>query len=135
VQELICFPYFSGTRNDYGLQISKLQNTFHCVKICTHQEVRGARKKQKSIQVSSYPCSSLPSFLPFVLPSFNVSPCLLPLPTIGHPLPAATLRSTEAKSLQRQNGDHHIVRNYSSTQEYSKSPGDFRLLKLMSTLQ
>jgi hypothetical protein len=67
------------------------------------------------------------SFLSSLLPSFTFSP-FLPLPALTSPLPAATLRSTEIKSLQRQNGGNHIVRNYSSTQENSKSPGDFRPL-------
>lgn len=86
----------------------------------------GARKIQKSI----------PRFFVslFIASFFTYSP-FLPLRPLSHPLPTATLRSTETKGLQRQNGDNHTVRNYFSTPEISKSPGDFRLQKLMSTLQ
>lgn len=100
----------------------------------THQERDGLHKMQKSIPrffVSFFIFSFLPCFLPF----FTISPCLLPLHTLAHPLLATTLRSTEAKSLQRQNGDHYIVRNYSSAQGNSGLSGDLRLLKLTSTLQ
>jgi hypothetical protein len=85
----------------------------------------GARKTQKSIPrffVSLFIASFL--HLPLSSPSRSSTT-----------LPTATLGSTESKSLQRQNGDNHIARNYSSTQENSKSPGECRPFKPMSTLQ